>query len=158
METTGDLFPEYTPEAEIVEPHPLYLKILHPVRRTKPGRVLFTSWPMGKESRAVVEPVFSYTVYIEPNQLAGNHFHKKKAEILVLLGKGEIHLEDPETKEADVITVENDPRTKDVIELIAIRKGVAHTVKNTSEEEALQLLVLANTSEMGPDDFEYKVI
>lgn len=148
----------WSPEAEIVERHNLYLRLIHHVRKTKPGRVLFTSWPMSDEGREVIKPSFSYTVFIDPGQFAGNHFHHEKAEVFIPLREAEIHLENPQTKERVVIKIENNPKTKNTVELIAIKPGIAHTVKNPSPEHTLELIVLANTSKMGPDDFDYKII
>jgi dTDP-4-dehydrorhamnose 3,5-epimerase-like enzyme len=90
----------------------------------------------------------SYIVSIEPGSTRAEHFHSKKEEWLgICHGMVELVFEDPKTKEREVITLDSH---SEEYKIIHIRLGVAHAVKNLSNESAS--IIVFSTSPEDPDD------
>ena len=89
--------------------------------------------------------------FLEKNNISGNHYHLVKEEILIPLhGEFEIHLEDIETKEKEMISIHAKEN-----KTVYIRTGIAHKV--VSKEDTGVLLVLASINSTLADEIEYVV-
>ncbi len=88
---------------------------------------------------------------LEKNNVSGNHYHKLKEEIIIPLnGNFEIYLEDVETKEKEMISV-NSKENK----AIYIRTGISHKI--ISKNDKGLLLILASTPSTIEDEIDYVV-
>jgi len=102
---------------------------------------------------------YVYSVCLPSGAIAGNHYHRIKREIFYCpFGQSVIViLENPATKERKVVTLSNELGSKSV-ELIYIRPGIAHAVRNLSNRDS-SLVVLSDIREhYEEDDYEYRVI
>lgn len=89
--------------------------------------------------------------FLEKDNASGNHYHKIKQEILIPLhGNYEIHLEDIETKEKEVIILDSDDN-----KAIYIKTGISHKI--ISKNETGVLLVLASNHSNLDDEIKYEV-
>lgn len=89
--------------------------------------------------------------FLEKNNASGNHYHNIKEEILIPLdGSFDLFLEDTDTKEKEVISLEGDDNKG-----IYIRTGISHKV--VSKENSGLLLVLASNHSTIEDEIEYIV-
>ncbi|MFC1722851.1 WxcM-like domain-containing protein [Nanoarchaeota archaeon] len=95
---------------------------------------------------------FSYiSKFLEKDNVAGNHYHNIKQEILIpLQGSFDFTLEDVQTKEREVI-----PLNADDHKAIYIKTGISHSVR--SKEDTGILLVLASNNSRVDDEVEYEV-
>ena len=89
--------------------------------------------------------------FLEKNNVAGNHYHLVKEEILIPLhGEFEIYLEDIKTKEKEVISMYSKEN-----KAVYIGTEISHKV--VSKEDTGILLVLASTNSTLADEIEYVV-
>ncbi len=87
--------------------------------------------------------------FLEKDNAAGNHYHKKKEEVLVpLQGKFDFFLEDINTKEKEVFSLGSDDN-----KAVYIRTGVSHKI--VSKDKTGILIVLASSPSSTDDEIEY---
>lgn len=120
-------------------------------RRSKPGRELIVCYDQ-RTPLVNFNPVYSYVVrFHEKFNTAGNHYHKRKQEILIPLeGNFEVHLEDVETGEKEILKLNSVEPTA-----LHIKTGLAHKV--VSKEDRGILLVFASSPSDDKDEIEYQV-
>lgn len=126
----------------------------------KPGRHLtqyraeeIAQW-LGVSWREVKAP---YRVTIEDPVVAGNHFHRKKKEVIeVAYGEARAVFEDPETKQRWEFELSH--RTDaGLAQAVAVPLGIAHAI--VPKTTPLMLLVWATDPAREPsDDFDYQVV
>jgi hypothetical protein len=119
-------------------------------RDSKKGRLWIPIF--NKEAPLKFDVKFAYLSRIlEKNNVSGNHYHKLKEEIIIPLnGSFEIHLEEVETKEKEIVLVNSEEN-----KAIYIGTGISHKV--VSKDEAGLLLVLASTPSTIEDEIDYVV-
>jgi dTDP-4-dehydrorhamnose 3,5-epimerase-like enzyme len=89
---------------------------------------------------------------IEPGAVRGNHYHKEKEEIYVVIkGKVLTTLVDINTKERKEIKFDGKKR-----QILFIHPYVSHSVKNIGNETAW-FIEVQNTDYNTKDDFKYEV-
>lgn len=95
---------------------------------------------------------YSYiSKFLEKDNASGNHYHRVKEEILIPLdGMFDIHLEDIESKDKEIISIKGDENKG-----VYIRTGISHKV--VSREETGILLVLASNHSTLEDEINYSV-
>ncbi|OIQ04891.1 MAG: hypothetical protein COV98_01650 [Candidatus Altarchaeum sp. CG12_big_fil_rev_8_21_14_0_65_33_22] len=97
--------------------------------------------------------VHSYLVSIEPGKTRAKHYHNKKEEWLCICsGKVELILEDIKTKKRETLILNLDSENYNII---YIPLGVAHVIKNISENKA-SVVIFSKTPEDTDDTFEYE--
>jgi dTDP-4-dehydrorhamnose 3,5-epimerase-like enzyme len=120
-------------------------------RRTKPGRELIVTYDQRFPLIDFPLKYSHFVRFLNKGSVAGNHYHKEKQEIYVPVdGEFEVHLEDPITKEKEVINL----NASDVVALY-IKKKVSHKVVSKNDKGVL--LVFASSPIKDDDDIEYKV-
>ncbi len=118
----------------------------------KPGRELVVNY----DKRFPMVPGFevNYTYYVrffEKGNWAGNHYHIKKQEIFILIsGSVTVLLEDTETKEKEVLTLNQDDYS-----FFYVKPNIAHKV--VANIEGSVLLVLATSANIDGDEYEYNI-
>lgn len=102
-------------------------------RRTKPGRELLVIYDQ-RFSFLKFKLEYSYYVrFLERENTAGSHYHRKKEELLIPLeGIFEIRLKDVDSKEEEILTLNALDNTA-----FYVRTGVAHTVTSKKERGVL---------------------
>ena len=116
----------------------------------KPGRVFRVIFDNRFPLVDGFEPKYLYSVTFddEGNQ-AGNHYHHEKSELFCALsGSFEVHLEDPDSKEHEIIDLNSDTH-----EIFFIKAGIAHKVISKSKNSVL--LVVATAPNIDGDEFHY---
>jgi hypothetical protein len=119
-------------------------------RDSKKGRFWIPLF--NNELPLMFEVKFAYLSRIlERDNVSGNHYHKLKEEIIVPLGGSfEIHLENVETKEKEMVLINSNEN-----KAIYIKTGISHKV--ISKKNQGLLLVLASTPSTIEDEIEYKI-
>jgi dTDP-4-dehydrorhamnose 3,5-epimerase-like enzyme len=96
--------------------------------------------------------VHSYLVVIKPDSLRAMHYHRTKEEWLALAsGKIKIVLENVETKEQEIIVL--DENSED-FSMIYVPPMISHVVKNIGGKNA-SLVVFSKTAELSGDTINY---
>jgi len=138
---------EYDPDLEIVEVHPLYIKILKPKRLNKPTRRLTTLMPKSSEISKLFDNLKEpYFMEMDSLGRAGDHYHRHKVEVFCPIEDTPLflYLEHTKTKEKTVVTLVNNQ--KDTYVQYVILPGVTHTIINPSIAP-VSYLVLSNVRE-----------
>jgi len=126
---------------------------------SKAGRLLFQLSATAIEEAMGIpwnEIRHPYLVVFEEMNAAGNHFHRRKRELIcVARGTVRVTLEDLQTRHQEVIVLSTDP-TLGVALGIAVPLGIAHAVTPLTPDATL--LVFATAPAREPDDdFTYAV-
>ena len=123
-------------------------------RDSKKGRLFMPVY----DARFPPSPEFSdlpfvyVSQFLEKNNASGNHYPRRKREILIPLhGKFEFHFENIETKERSIFTIDASIEYKAVI----VPLLVSHKI--ISLDDTGSLLVLASTPSSLDDEIEYSV-
>jgi hypothetical protein len=120
-------------------------------RRTKPGRELIVTFD---ERFPLVNFLLRYQYFVrflEQGNTAGNHYHNIKQEIFIPVeGEFEVHLEDIETKEKEIIPL-------NALDNVAfyVKTRVSHKV--VSKKDHGVLLVLASSNSRDNDEIHYPI-
>lgn len=97
--------------------------------------------------------IHSYLVNIAPKCSRAGHFHRMKKECLCpASGRIELILEDVDRKTREKIVVDAD---SDEYAVYFIPPGVAHLMKNPSEDETTSFVVFSDSLEDPSDTFTY---
>ncbi len=120
-------------------------------RRTKPGRELLVIYDQ-RFPFMKFELRYSYYVrFFQEGNTAGNHYHRKKEEILIpMQGTFEIHMENINSKEKEIMTLNAVDNTA-----FYIKTSVAHKV--ISKEKSGVLLVMASSPSRDEDEIKYHI-
>ncbi len=122
---------------------------LHP-RKKRVGRELVPVY----DQRFPLAFSLKYAYYLrffEKGNVAGNHYHKKKQELLVpLTGNFEVHLEDITTKKKEMIRLSSKEN-----KAVYVRTGISHKI--VSQQAMGILLVLASHPSREGDEVKYGV-
>lgn len=119
-------------------------------RDSKKGRLWM---PVYDDRFPLVFPLkYAYiSKFLEKNNVAGNHYHKTKQEILIPLeGDFEIFLEDIVTKERESFAVHSEEN-----KAVYVRTDVSHKI--ISKQATGILLVLASVNSTPEDEIEYVI-
>ena len=122
-------------------------------RDSKKGRLFMPVYDSRYPSIPEFEnlPFVYVSQFLEKNNASGNHFHRKKREILIPLhGKFEFHFEHTETKEKDVFVIDSTESKAVIVPLL-----VSHRIISLLDTGSL--LVLASTHSSLDDEIEYVV-
>jgi dTDP-4-dehydrorhamnose 3,5-epimerase-like enzyme len=119
-------------------------------RDSKRGRLFIPIY----DQRFPLEFKVEYTYiskFLEKDNASGNHYHKKKQEMLIpLQGKFDIYLEDIKSKHKELIELNGSDNKG-----IYIRTGISHRI--VSRDYSGIMLVLASTHSTIDDEIEYNV-
>lgn len=120
-------------------------------RRTKPGRELIVIYDQ-RFPFIKFEPQYAYYVrFLEDGNTAGNHYHMKKAEIFIPMeGEFEVHLENINSKEKEIITLDAEDNVA-----FYVKTQVAHKV--VSKKKGGVLLVMAASPSRDEDEIDYQI-
>jgi len=117
----------------------------------KPGRSIKDVWDIRKPLLKDFENNYSYIVTLRgKGNIAGNHYHKNKQELIFpIMGNFTVLLENIESKEREVISLEV---TKH--QVIYFPSGIAHAIR--AETDRAIFLVIATSAE--GDVVQYKIL
>lgn len=96
-------------------------------------------------------PFVYVSQFLEKDNASGNHYHKKKREVLIPLhGEFEFHFEHTETKEKEIFRIKATENKAVIVPLL-----VSHKIISLLDTGSL--LVLASTHSSLDDEVEYVV-
>ena len=118
----------------------------------KPGRSLRVLFDKRFPLIEGFEPQYMYSVsFDEAGNEAGNHYHQKKSELFyVVSGNFDVYMEDPNSKEREVINLDSKEH-----KTFYVKAGIAHKVRANIEGSVL--LVVATASNVDGDEFHYEI-
>jgi len=121
-------------------------------RTKKPGRELLVPYDERAPYVKGFKARYAYFVrFLEAGNCAGNHYHKKKHELLIpLVGSFEIKLEDIRTKKQESLIIQ--PQDYPAF---YIKPGVSHSI--TSRTKGGIFIVMASSSASEADEYPYEI-
>lgn len=134
--------------------HKLYWEIRKGRRSSLGNRLLTHLWPSKSEQKKLFIPRFCYSVTISPGDTAGHHYHSKKQEIFCPIGKLEMLLKNPKTRNKKLVKM--NAGTKNIYKMYYIPVGVSHAIRNKTSKSQM-LVVLVNSYDLYSNTFKHKI-